>query len=164
MYKLTQVAEAVGVNSRTLGDWLDRKIIDLPATGKGNHRNFGIRDVDRIAVVAELVRIGLPVAEAARAASVFSDTRSYKRPRAQLHEEGKTFLVIDGDCARIINAHAREEFEALMAGMFSSDHGVVALNISETLKRVDSALASGASTPKPPAGAIYRYGREMHVS
>jgi DNA-binding transcriptional MerR regulator len=163
-YKLAQIADAVGMNARTLSDWLDRGIIPAPRSGKGNHRDFGVRDVDRIAIVHELTRIGLPVADAAKAASVFSDERSKYRPRAQLHQEGKTFLVIDGDCSRVVNAHERAEFESLMAGLFASDYGVIALNVSETLKRVDRALESGASAPKPPAGAIYRNGRQLHVS
>jgi DNA-binding transcriptional MerR regulator len=159
-YKLTQIADAVGMNARTLSDWLDRGIVPAPKTGKGNHRSFGVRDVDRVAIVHELTRIGLPTGEAAKAASVFSDDRSYKRPRAQLHKEGKTFLVVDRDCARVVNAHTREEFEALMAGLWGSDYGVIALNVGETLRRVDAAL-DGKGTPKPPAAAIYRNGREM---
>ncbi|QAY95106.1 hypothetical protein CWB41_04660 [Methylovirgula ligni] len=162
-YKLAQTADAVGMNARTLSDWLDRGIIPAPRSGKGNHRAFGIRDVDRIAIVHELTRIGLPVAEAAKAASVFSDERSKYRPRAQLHQEGKTFLVIDSDCARVVNAHTREEFESLMAGMFSRDHGVVALNVNTVVAQVDAALASGGSAPKLPAGALYRNGKKLHV-
>ncbi len=93
------------------------------APARGNPRRFDVRDVDRVALISALVTTGLPVGEAAKAASAFSDERSKYRPRAQLHKEGKTILVIDKDCARVVNAHEREEFESLMAGMFSSDHG-----------------------------------------
>jgi hypothetical protein len=49
-----------------------------------------------------------------------------------------------------------------MSKLFSKSHGTIVLNISETLKRVDAALA-GKATPKPPAPAIFRHGRTMAI-
>ncbi len=162
MYKLSQVAEAVGVNARTLSDWLDRKIIDLPATGRGNHRDFSIRETDKIAIIAGLTRLGLPVADAAKAARAFCDERSKGRPRAQLHTDGATTaLLITQGVASVHRVYDKAEFDSVMSQLFADEFGVVVLNISAVLKRVDDALAKGASTPKPPAGAIYRYGRPL---
>lgn len=164
MYKLGQVAEAAGINARTLSDWLDRKIIAVPASGSGSHRTFDLHDVDRVAVVAELVRLGLPVAEAAKAASVFSDERSTGRPRGQLHGgDAKTLLVITQDGARVHRAYDKATFERAMEVLFAEDRSVIVLNVGEVTRRVDDAL-EGNGTPKPPAGVVFRNGREMHVA
>ncbi len=163
MYKLSEVADAVGINPRTLSDWLDRGIIDAGRPGRGTHREFGVRDVDRIAIIHELTRVGLPVGEAAKAASVFSDERSFKRPRAQLHDDGaKTILLVTSDGASVHRAYDRESFDDAMVKLFGDERTITLLNVGATLKRVDAALAAGDSTPKPPAAAVYRNGRQMY--
>ena len=102
-YTLAQVADAVGVDARTLSDWLARGIIPAQKP-KGNHRRFGLRDLDRVALVSALVNTGFPASDAAKAVSVFSDERSYKRPpRAVVHRDGaKTLLIVDGDHASVV--------------------------------------------------------------
>jgi DNA-binding transcriptional MerR regulator len=161
-YSLSEVAAAVGISARTLSDWVERKIIPLPRTGKGNPRRFDVRDTDRAALISALVTTGLPVGDAAKAVSVFSDDRSYKRPRAQLHRDGaKTLLIVDGEHASVVRAFDRAEFEDAMSKLYEESPAVVVLNVGAVLRRVDAAL-DGKGTPKPPAAAIFRHGRQLH--
>jgi DNA-binding transcriptional MerR regulator len=164
MYKLGQVAAAVGMNARTLGDWIDRGIVEAPRTGTGRHRDFGIREADRIALIHELTKIGLPVADAARAVSAFSDERGKCRPKAQLYRDGaKTILLVTEEGASVVAADDQEAFESAMTTVYSDVRTVTLLNVGEVLSRLDAAFAAGTHTPKPPAGAIYRHGRQLHT-
>src|SRR5579863_32821 len=103
-YKLSQAADAAGIPVATISSWIDRQLIPLPRTGSGNHRALTLKDVDRIALVAELVRVGLPVSEAAHAVRAFSDVPSPGKPRGALFVDGdaKTLLVFDGESATIV--------------------------------------------------------------
>lgn len=111
MYKLSQAAEAAGVAVATLGSWVDRRFIPMPKGGTGNHREFDLADVDRIAIVAELVRLGLPIARAAKAASEFSDKRSKGRARGQVFDVGRTLLLVSQEGVSVVRAFDRDEFE-----------------------------------------------------
>ncbi len=163
--KLSEAARATGISARTLSDWIARGIIPAPKSGKGNHREFGIRDVDRIAVVHDLTKIGLPATEAARAASAFCDARSYKRPHAQLHADGaKTVLLVSKDGASVHAMRDRESFETAIGKLFADEHTLLLLNVSETLRRVDDVLLKGSTrTDRPAPYALYRNGRQLHV-
>lgn len=164
MYKTAEVARAVGVSAQTLASWIDRRLIDLgPSPGTGTHRTFSSRDVDRVAIVHELTRVGLSVADAAKAASKFSDERSTKRSRAQLHgDDAKTLLVITQDGASVHRAYDRAEFEDAISKLYAEERTVICLNVGETLRRVDAAL-SGSRKPMPPAGAVFRNGKQLHI-
>lgn len=134
----------------------------MPKNGTGNHHEFSLRDIDRVGVVSELVRIGLPVSEAAKAASVFSDERSARRPKGQLHRDGKTLLIVDADGTSVVRADDREVFEDAMSKLFADTRSVIVLNATEALRSVDRALA-GSSKPMPPAAALYRNGKQLHT-
>lgn len=162
-YKLSEVAAAVGISSATLATWCDRGMIPMPKTGKGTNRTFSIKDVDRAAIINELVRLSLPVAEASRAASIFSDERSTGRPRGQLYREGKTLLIVDRDGTSVVNVHDRDEFEDAMSKLFSDERGVIVLSLSTLLARVDARLEGGA-THNQPAGTLFRNGKQLRVA
>jgi DNA-binding transcriptional MerR regulator len=164
MYKLSQVASVAGIGAPTLGAWLDRKLINIPASGTGNHRSFSRDDIVRVALVAELTRLGIAVGEAAKAAATFCDDAHGDRDASELFKSGKTFLFVDADGARVVNIDASsEQFEAAMASVYAEARTAIVLNVNEVARRVDAALASGSSTAKAPAGAIFRHGRQMYV-
>jgi DNA-binding transcriptional MerR regulator len=164
-YRLADVVAATDVPSATLLSWADRGFIPGAKVGRGNRRAFTLKDIDRAAIIAELTRVGLPIAEAAHAVRVFSDQPSVDRSRGSLFlEDGaKTLLVIDGEGTSVVKAHDRAAFEDAMSKLFSKSHGTIVLNVSEVLRRVDAALA-GKATPKPPAAMLYRHGRSMAIS
>jgi hypothetical protein len=69
-FLLGDAAAASGVTPNVLKAWLAREIVDLDrhdleASGKGSSRLFTLRTVLGIAVMAELVRLGLPPHRAA---------------------------------------------------------------------------------------------------
>jgi DNA-binding transcriptional MerR regulator len=163
-YKLSDVVAATGVPGATLLSWLDRGIIAAPKTGSGRHRSFDIRDIDRVAIINALTQLGLPVAAAAKAASAFSDDRSYRRPRAQLHADGYTALLIDADKARVVRVESKAELDDLVARLFVNDFGIIALNVSATLHRVSAALDGKKPASRLPAAAVYRHGKQLHVA
>ena len=162
MFKLSQAAAAAGIPAPTLSSWIDRGFIPMPKNGTGNHHEFSLRDVDRIGIVAELARLGLPISEAAKAASAFSDERSAKRPKGQLHRDGKTLLIIDADGTSVVRAFDRGGFEDAMSKLYADTRSVIVLNATEALRRVDAALA-GSHKPLPPAGAIFRHGKQLMI-
>ena len=93
---------------------------------------------------------------------MFSDERSYKRPRAQLHRDGaKTLLIVDGDHASVVRAFDRAEFEDAMSKLYEESPAVVVLNVGAVLRGVDAAIDAGVA-PRPPAAAVYRHGRQLH--
>jgi DNA-binding transcriptional MerR regulator len=163
MYKLADVSRAVGLGAPTLLAWLDRKIVDIPANGTGNHRQFSKRDVERIGIVVELTRAGLPVSDSAKAAAVFADQAQDGRAAGTLFPTGKTVLVIKEGGARCVNADERDAFESAMAAVYADVPAVTIMNCDLVLANVDRALAAGTHTTKPPATAIYRHGRQMYT-
>ncbi len=164
MFKLSEAAEAVGVELRTLSGWLDRRIIDIPGAGSGTNRRFGRDDVIRVGLISDLVRLGVSVSEAAKAASAFCDDANGDRDASELFPSGKTFLFIDADGARVVNVDAsREQFESAMQAVYSETHGAIVVNVGLLVERVDRALASGTSKAHPPAGAVFRHGKQLHI-
>lgn len=160
MFKLADVARATNVPARMLSDWLARKLVDIPGGGTGNHRVFGQDDVYKIALIVELTRLGVSVSEAAKAASAFSDDANGDRDASTLFPSGKTILLVDADGARCINILDRGAFEAAMETVYGDTYGVIGVNLSTLVANVDRALA-GSRKPMPPAGAIFRNGRQL---
>ena len=162
MYKLSDVAQATSVPARTLTDWLSRKLVDVPTHGSGTHRRFDKDDVVRIGIIAELVRLGVSVSAAAKAASAFSDESHGGRDIGELFPSGKTVLIADGDSARCINVADREQFESAMLSVYEDVRSVIAVVVNTVVARVDRALASGSS-PRGAVAMLYRHGKQMHV-
>jgi DNA-binding transcriptional MerR regulator len=162
MYKLGQVADAVGVNVRVLGDWLDRGIVAAPKTGTGTHRRFSKDDAVRVGIIADMTRLGLPIADAAKAASAFADQSHGGGDIGELFSSGKTVLLVDADGARVINVDDREQFDAAMLAVYEDVRTVTVVNVSGVVARVDRALASG-TTQRGSGAMIYRHGRQLHV-
>ena len=163
MFKLAQAARATGIGAPTLGAWLDRKLIDIPASGTGNHRTFTRDDVVRVALVVELTRLGVAVGEAAKGVACFCDDAGADRDAAELFPSGRTLLLVDADGARCINVDGREQFDAAMLSVYADVRTAIVLNVNEVTRRVDAALATGHATPRPPVAALYRHGRQLHV-
>jgi DNA-binding transcriptional MerR regulator len=162
MIKLSQAAQAANISARTLSDWLARKLIDIPAYGTGTHRQFTRDDVIRIALISELVGIGIAIGEAAKAAATLCDDAGADRDAADLFPNGKTILLVDSENSRCINVADREQFESAMLAVYEDVRSVIAVVLNTVVARVDAALASGS----PPRGAVtmlYRHGRQLHV-
>jgi DNA-binding transcriptional MerR regulator len=164
MFRLCDAARVAGIEARQLSNWLDRRLIDIPALGSGSYRNFSRDDVVRVALTAELTRLGVQVSEAAKAAATFCDDAGAYRDASELFADGKTILLVDSDGARCINVPNRETFDAAMLSVYEAERSAVAVVVVDAIVRqVEAALASG--TPRHhPAGAVYKHGREVHVA
>lgn len=164
MYKLSEVARATDISARTLTDWLSRKLVDVPAHGSGTHRRFSKDDTTRIALIADLTKVGVSVSDAAKAAASFCDEAGADRDASELFPSGKTVLLIDADGARCINVDAsREQFESAMKTVYAPERTVVMVVINHVVARVDAAL-DGNGKPMAPAAAIFRHGRQMAIN
>lgn len=161
-YALHDAATVTGLPAATVASWLDRGVIATTKPGKGGRREFSIRDLDRLAVIGELCRLGLPTAKAVQAAAAFSDQRSFKRPKGQLNRDGlQTFLVVRDGGAKVYGVGDYNEFAAAVQQLFSDNPGAIVVNVSEVLRRVDRAInGKSAVQITPPAGRIYRNGTE----
>lgn len=78
-------AAASAIKPNVLKSWLGRGIVesgrhDREASGKGSSRLFTLRSVLCIALMGELVRLGLPPARAAFYASVATEMKVHRRP------------------------------------------------------------------------------------
>lgn len=163
MFKLSEVANATGVDPRTLTNWLDRRIVEVPAYGSGSQRRFSRDDVVRVALIAELTRLGVSVSEAAHAAATYSDDAGSDRDASELFPSGRTLLIIDADGARVINVDVpREQFESAMAAVYSETRAALVVSVNTVVAQVDAALEAGHAEYRP-AAAIFRNGRELHT-
>lgn len=73
-YNSAEVCAAAGLSRSTFDAWLLRNYIPLkPGPGTGRSRTYSLLDATRIAVVAELTRIGISVGTAGRVASNLTD-------------------------------------------------------------------------------------------
>lgn len=141
MIKLSQAAQAANISVRTLSDWLARKLVDIPASGTGNHRSFNRNDVIRLAFVSELVRLGVSVNESAKAASAFADTGERGRAPGELFNDGKTILLHSPDGTHMLNARGDGFGVALH---FAYGVSNVLVDCNALVARVDAALSSQA--------------------
>lgn len=163
MFRLSEAAAASSVEARTLSGWLDRRVVDMPASGSGNNRRFTRDDVIRVALIGDLTKIGLSVADAARTAAAFCDDAGANRDSGELFPNGRTVLFVDQDGARCVNIDStREQFEAAMDTVYSADRTVIVVVVNSVVARVDAAL-SGNGKPMPPAAQVFRHGRALHV-
>jgi DNA-binding transcriptional MerR regulator len=147
MYKTAEAARIVGLAAPTLASWVDRGLVelDIPSPGTGTPRTFSRKCLDRVALIAELVRLGLPVSESARAASVFADE---SQPKAgELFARGKTVLLHDADGTRIVNALG-DDFGVALHFAFGVANTLV--DLDALVERVDAAL-SDSRTRKTPS-------------
>ena len=108
-YTLSRAANAAEVSTDTLARWLDNSVIrlragDVDSTSSGIPRQFSVQRVLQIAATQALVRIGVSPARAAGAAASWTDqpTPGLTEP-ATLFADGGTWLLLDGDGARVVN-------------------------------------------------------------
>jgi hypothetical protein len=139
MFKNADIVRAVGISAATLSQWCDRGIIelgegDIASTGTGSPRQFSLKRVVNIALVAELIKIGVNLARAAEAAEMFTDEGSQDRAAGELFARGKTLLVISASTTAVINVRD---------GRAPPDFGpAVTVDCGEIVAHVDRALGT----------------------
>ncbi len=93
-YSTAEVSAAAGLNRMLLDAWLLRKYLPLPpGPGTGRSRRYSRLDAVRIAVVGELVRLGLGISVAAQAAE-FIDAATPEEQKLSLDEPGWMFVLV----------------------------------------------------------------------
>lgn len=80
-----EVCAAAGVPRATFHSWVARRYFPLPpSAGAGRERRFSLTNAVRVAIVAELTRIGVSIGVAANAARLFQEPFRYGDQRAGL--------------------------------------------------------------------------------
>jgi hypothetical protein len=157
-FGLSDAARAAGVTTATLKNWLYAgrigRCIKKPAVvlgafdrgsrGTGNPRLLSMRTVIQIAVIAELVAMGIEPSKAGPAAAKFTDMASHKpsgwtgvekpdialmRLPGQLFKQGITYLVVDRNSARVIKQSELPE-------VAQRDTGLAVVNLNMLVERV----------------------------
>ena len=136
--------EAAGIDSETFRNWTSRRQIvafgrsDRPAGGQGQRHLLTLRRLIYLAVIAALVRVGLPVAKAAQAALQFTDGSpngggwagegEAGRLPGEHFPEGDTLLVIrpDEEFAKVKNVRNPAD----LAELVDQDEAVVLVNLT----------------------------------
>jgi hypothetical protein len=132
MYKTGAVCAATGVPPAMLGRWADRRTLkpcrrDKASSGSGDHRLFSKTTVYRIAIAKMLTDLGVAASPANRAAVHFTE----------LHEIGRTLLLVNSTGAAIINT----EYNASLTDIAGRPFGAaIILDIGQIISSVDQAL------------------------
>ena len=101
-YTLSDAAEAVGIPKKKLRRDADRKIIDLPKTGKGKQRPLALSTIYLIAVCHALTKVFVPPTTAMSLAKLFLEPQR-GRKLGTVFESGKTLMLVTDGVGSIIN-------------------------------------------------------------
>jgi hypothetical protein len=144
-YPATAVCAAVGVPRTSFDAWLLRGYLPLlPGPGTGRARALTLLDAIRFAAMAQLTRLGIPVAAAGKAARNI-EARMLKAPRS-----GRRWMMIIGPArseeASNVGSFFIGEFKGLAdveyaAGLrLSGPPAFVVMDISTLAERITNAL------------------------
>ena len=144
-----EVAEAAGIQSRSVADWATRGLIvghGPGSTGRGKPREFTFEQAMQIALAAHLMEAGIKSPKIAfhiamRFAHSGDDSRNPGMPFH--HNRGETWLIVSGDHSRIVLADEH--------GMIAPERAFpqslrafayITLNLSGLFDRVCAALGA----------------------
>lgn len=168
-YTSPEVCAAAGASRPTFNTWLARRYVPLPpGPGTGRERRFTMFDAVRIAVMAELNRLGLAASVAAYAASRIEEVPG-ERPHGPLDEPGWTLILVPASrCSdheggpiplAMVKYESLEALHEYIHDTFSGPASFVLLDVSAVARRVAERL-EGAHSPLAGAGAKAA-GREL---
>jgi hypothetical protein len=140
-YPLRVAAEAAQIPERTGRRWIDNHVItlggiDSRTTGSGNHCGWSRNRIEQAATMEILLKSGMSLSRAAKAALKFTDEGQTGRAPGQLFEHGKTMLVISGNGASVKNCF----FDATLADVSNREISITSVDMNKVVDQVDSVL------------------------
>jgi hypothetical protein len=139
--KKSQIIKATGITLHTFQHWMDRRLIimsgeDVPGSGKGSPRRFGIRRVYQIAVAHRLALLGIPANIAITLAAKFTDEPQHGRPIGGVFPTGRTILLVSADgTSRVANLQPDASIDALI-----TTDATIVVDIGAILNNIHSRL------------------------
>jgi hypothetical protein len=152
-YNSAEVCAAAGVPRVTFNAWLLRKYLPLPpGPGTGRSRQYSMLDAVRIAVVADLNRLGINVGVAAKLSGLVAEPLLDKRKFLVLAPSTQPLgdEAVRAPPATIVHSVSLSGVEEKVALSFSDPASLVTVDISAVARRVASRLgvpvATGSAT------------------
>lgn len=140
---------STGVAADTLRNWLDpaRSVVvmgqhDRRAGGSGRPHLLTLRRVYQIALVQELVRIGIAPHRAGPAAATFTDAGSEDRLPGRLYKSGLTILIVHSEGARVVHMPTTSDAVDLVASIFAPGPAAAVVNVGAVAEQVLASLNS----------------------
>src|SRR5436309_5394845 len=98
-YPIRVAGDAAQISTKTIRRWMDTKIIalrsnDVPPGGSGVPCGMSRARIQQIAITGPLLRSGVSLSTAAKAAFEFSDCGNAGRGAGQLFPHGRTILTL----------------------------------------------------------------------
>jgi hypothetical protein len=139
-YSIGVAAEAARTIPRKIRNLIDTNVTplranDLKAQGSGSRIGLSRNRILQIAEIVVLLKSGVSLSNAAKAALQFSDRASTGREAGELYEHGKSVLVIGPEGATVKNIL----YDATLADV---SHGVctITVDLNRIVESVDSTL------------------------
>lgn len=144
-YQLRIAAEAARIPSAKPRRYIDMNITplranDVGAAGSGSRIGLSRNRVLQIAITEVLLKSGVSLSRAAKAALVFSDHSNSGREAGQLYKQGKTILVVCNESATVRNV----DFSANIFDLLN-DGVVIVADCNKVVADVDAVLDNSPS-------------------
>lgn len=141
-YPLRVAAQAARIPSAKPRRYIDMKVTPLRANdvwpaGSGSRIGLSRNRVLQIAITEMLLKSGVSLSRAAKAALVFSDHSNTGREAGQLYKQGKTILVVSNESATVRNV----DFSANIFDLLN-DGVVIVADCNKIADAVDAVLNS----------------------
>jgi hypothetical protein len=132
---MSDAATAAGVPKKKLSRDLDRKVIDLPKTGKGNHRSLVLPTIYHLAIGYALIKVFVPPTKAMDLAKKFFESQRGRKP-GTLFESGRTWLLISNGASSITRQEIDEDISTHL------QEATIAIDLSKIISNVNKRLLS----------------------
>ena len=114
---------------------------DHRASGSGNPIRLSKTRIHNIALIENLVGLGISLSKASAAASKFIDQSQPGRPAGACYSQGRTLLVLRASGPAVINAPYHADFSDLSdhsETLFAIDCGMIVNAVNEALSKTIS--------------------------
>jgi hypothetical protein len=139
-YPLNTGSKAARTADRKIRRWIDSNVTpiranDLKAAGSGSRVGLSRNRILQIAVTQALLKNGVSLSRAAKAALEFSDYGNNGRAAGQVFPRGKTVLVLSSNSAAVCNL----DFSTSIFEM-SNDGVTICIDLNRISESVDAVL------------------------
>jgi hypothetical protein len=141
-YSLSVAAEAARTSTRKIRREIDSNVTplranDVKANGSGTRIGLSRNRIVQIAVTTKLVKSGVSLSNAAKAALEFSDSGDMGRDAGEVYPTAKTILAISGpDGPAVRNV----DFNVSVFDEMSNDGVAIIVDLNRLTEHIDSVL------------------------
>jgi hypothetical protein len=141
-YPLRIAAKAAQISKNKQRRWMDTRVVtlrnnDLQATGSGHHCGLSRNRILQTAITEVLLKSGVSLSTAAKAALEFSDSGNNGRAAGELFPLARTVLILTPTGAVVSNV----DFDARVSDL--SNNGVaIVVDLNAIVAKVDAELAN----------------------